>query len=79
MPEVTTEQGSGRGLCRGRGQDPTGIAAGTVVLTADGALPVDFLEPGDRVVTRSGLRVLRDIRQHRYSGPAIGSGKARWP
>jgi hypothetical protein len=44
-------------------------------MTADGALPVDFLEPGDRVVTRSGLRVLRDIRQHRYSGPAVVIGE----
>ena len=33
-----------------------GIAAGTVVATADGYLPVDFLSPGDRVVTRHGMR-----------------------
>jgi hypothetical protein len=32
-----------------------GVAAGTVVMTADGALPVEYLTPGDRVVTRAGL------------------------
>ena len=48
-----------------------GIASGTVVLTLEGALPVDFLSPGDRVVTREGMRVVREIRVHRYSGPAV--------
>lgn len=40
---------------------PTGIAMGTRVMTLQGALPVEFLSPGDRVITRSGARVLRDI------------------
>jgi hypothetical protein len=38
-----------------------GITAGTMVLTLDGELPVQFLAPGDRIVTRSGARTLRDI------------------
>lgn len=38
-----------------------GIAAGTPVLTLDGALPVQFLSPGDRVITRSGARVLQGV------------------
>ncbi|GAB1363724.1 hypothetical protein MASR1M32_29600 [Rhodobacter sp.] len=38
-----------------------GITAGTMVLTLDGGLPVQFLAPGDRVVTRSGARVLKDV------------------
>lgn len=38
-----------------------GLATGTVVFTLDGALPVEFLEPGDRIVTRAGARVLRRI------------------
>ncbi len=50
---------------------PRGIATGTVVATLEGFLPVDFLQPGDRVVTRSGMRVLREVRVHRYSGPAV--------
>lgn len=39
----------------------TGIAMGTRVLTLQGALAVEFLEPGDRVITRTGARVLRAI------------------
>lgn len=31
-----------------------GILAGTHVRTLDGVLPVEFLEPGDRIVTRGG-------------------------
>jgi hypothetical protein len=38
-----------------------GIALGTHVLTADGTLPVEYLEAGDRIVTRSGMRTLRGI------------------
>lgn len=35
-----------------------GIMAGTQVRTLDGALPVEYLEPGDRIVTRAGARRL---------------------
>jgi hypothetical protein len=38
--------------------DAPGILAGTMVRTLDGILPVEFLEPGDRIVTRSGARRL---------------------
>lgn len=38
-----------------------GLTAGTRLLTLDGELPVQFLAPGDRVITRSGAKVLRDI------------------
>jgi Hint domain len=37
------------------------LAAGTTVLTLDGALPVQFLAIGDRVITRAGARTLRDV------------------
>ena len=37
------------------------LAAGTMVLTLDGALPVQFLAIGDRVITRAGARSLRDV------------------
>lgn len=40
---------------------PVGLVAGTLVRTLDGILPVEFLEPGDRVVTRSGARQLGSI------------------
>ncbi len=38
-----------------------GIAHGTNVLTLDGELPVEFLTPGDRILTRSGARTLRAV------------------
>jgi len=40
----------------------TGITAGTRVLTLDGELPVQYLAVGDRVITRSGSKVLKDIQ-----------------
>ncbi|WP_375262544.1 Hint domain-containing protein [Palleronia sp.] len=40
----------------------TGLATGTRVMTLDGPLPVEFLQPGDRIVTRHGVRHLRDVR-----------------
>lgn len=38
-----------------------GVTAGTMVLTLDGELPVQFLAPGDRVITRSGARALQSV------------------
>ena len=38
-----------------------GLACGTKVMTLEGEMPVEFLLPGDRVLTRSGARVLRDV------------------
>jgi Hint domain len=37
------------------------VLVGTPVLTLDGELPVEYLQPGDRVLTRSGMRRLRQI------------------
>ncbi len=47
-----------------------GLVAGTQVQTLDGLLPVDFLEPGDRIVTRTGARRLEAVSvvQHRMAG-----------
>lgn len=39
----------------------SGILAGTLVRTLDGILPVEFLEPGDRVITRTGARKVGSI------------------
>lgn len=39
----------------------TGVAMGTRVLTLQGALAVEYLEPGDRVITRAGARTLRAV------------------
>ena len=38
-----------------------GLAAGTPVLTLDGVLPVEFLTPGDRIITRDGARRLLSV------------------
>ncbi|MFN4171104.1 MAG: Hint domain-containing protein [Pseudorhodobacter sp.] len=38
------------------------LAAGTVVLTLSGAIPVEHLTAGDRIITRAGARPLRAVR-----------------
>lgn len=38
-----------------------GLVAGTRVMTMDGELPVEYLTPGDRILTRTGLRLLAGI------------------
>ena len=48
-----------------------GIAPGTIVLTLDGALPVEHLMPGDRIITRnSGSAALSALRRHSAPRPA---------
>jgi hypothetical protein len=40
-----------------------GLCAGSSIMTLEGALPVEFLSPGDRIITRdSGVATLRDIK-----------------
>lgn len=38
-----------------------GLVAGTIVMTLYGALPVEYLTPGDRILTRSGAKELKSI------------------
>jgi hypothetical protein len=38
-----------------------GVALGTPILTLDGTLPVEFLTPGDRILTRGGARRLHGV------------------
>lgn len=38
-----------------------GLAIGTSVLSLDGMMPVEYLTPGDRVITRTGARKLMAI------------------
>jgi hypothetical protein len=45
-----------------------GLLAGTQVRTLDGLLPVEFLQPGDRVVTRAGARRLVAVSVQRRKG-----------
>jgi hypothetical protein len=38
-----------------------GMLAGTMVRTLDGLIPIEFLTPGDRIVTRAGARRLTSV------------------
>lgn len=40
---------------------PAALPLGTIVLTMDGALPVEYLSAGDRIITRAGASVLRRV------------------
>lgn len=42
-----------------------GLYKGAQVITLDGIRPVESLRAGDRIVTRSGARVLRDLVKDR--------------
>lgn len=49
-----------------------GLPAGTKVLTLDGELPVEFLAPGDRVITRdSGMATVRAVRVRAIRAEAV--------
>ncbi len=50
----------------------TGLIAGTVILTADGEIPVEFLSEGDRIITRdAGMVRLRSIIRQECTVPVI--------
>ncbi|TCP61904.1 hypothetical protein EV663_10389 [Rhodovulum bhavnagarense] len=62
---------TGARLRRGAVRPPDqALCEGTIVLTLDGALPVEFLSVGDRIITRAGARILRDIRRDDAQGTA---------
>ena len=48
-----------------------GMAQGTLVLTAEGLIPVDYLTAGDRIITRDGVRVLAHISVHVLAGEVV--------
>lgn len=60
-----------RSISSGDGQTDeqllAGIAGGTGIRTLDGILPVEYLQPGDRIVTRSGAKrlIAVSVRQSR--------------
>lgn len=45
-----------------------GLPAGTIVLTLDGALPVEYLTAGDQIITRAGARLLRAVTPCKTDG-----------
>jgi hypothetical protein len=60
-----------------------GMLAGTPVLSLDGPLPVEYLAPGDRVVTRMGaarilsveVTVIQHARVVRIGPDALGASR----
>ena len=49
-----------------------GLVAGTILLTADGEIPVEYLSPGDRIITRNaGLVPLRAVETIRVTEEAV--------
>jgi Hint domain len=49
----------------------TGFARGTAVLTQDGEIPVEFLNTGDRIITRDGARILRSLSMAMVTGDVV--------
>ena len=49
-----------------------GLVAGTIVLTSDGEIPVEFLSPGDRIITRNaGMVALNAIETEKVKVEAV--------
>jgi len=49
-----------------------GIVAGSIIFTSDGEIPVEYLSPGDKVVTRdAGMVKLVETFIHQISAPAV--------
>lgn len=49
-----------------------GLVSGTLLLTSDGEIPVEYLSPGDRIITRNaGLVELTAIQSYRTTDEAV--------
>src|SRR6056297_877986 len=51
MAQIMTRVATGHSLCVTLPRSRCGIGIGTTVMTTDGALPVEYLVPGDKIVT----------------------------
>ncbi len=60
MADMALGTAAGR-VTAGTRMPTCGLAAGTPVLTLMGAMPVEFLAPGDRVITRAGARIVTAV------------------
>lgn len=48
-----------------------GLLMGTAVLTLDGELPVEYIAPGDRVITRNGMRRVTQVEVTRVENARV--------
>lgn len=65
MSEMTFGQIEGRIPFISRDTSVTGLCKGTRIPTLDGEFPVEFLEVGDHILTRTGSQILRRIAVRR--------------
>lgn len=50
----------------------TGLVAGSIVFTSDGEIPVEYLTPGDKIVSRdAGMVTLKDVRSTHVKAQAV--------
>ena len=71
------------GFAAGHTMPRCGLAAGASVLTLAGTVPVEYIAPGDRVITRAGARtvtsvaisVIRNARVVRISEGVLGKDR----
>lgn len=50
----------------------SGLVAGAVIMTLEGEMPIQFLSPGDRVVTRdTGMAVVKAVRPRKMVCDAV--------
>lgn len=61
MPNTTLGRAADKGPTERQNLPPRGFSIGTAVLALDGAIPVEYLSPGDWIITRGGARILRAV------------------
>lgn len=71
MSKGTGAHGQDGAVAPERAAGSSGLTAGCRVMTLDGELPVEFLAPGDRIVTRDGMRRLLSVSVTAYTGRAV--------
>ncbi|NEX44824.1 Hint domain-containing protein [Pseudotabrizicola algicola] len=82
MADLTQGMTAGR-VDAGTTMPQCGIASGTMILTLAGVMPVEFIAPGDKVITRSGARtvtaveiaVVQDAQVIRISQGVLGKDR----
>lgn len=72
---ANTLETSGGGIEMTHSAETTGLLGGCNVLTMHGYVPIADLSIGDRIITRNGLRVLRELSVTTHTFRAISVGK----